>query len=133
RTTGSTFSVFDGTSMATPHVAGAAALLLELHPGWTAKQVKSALVSTAAPAWQDTAQTKEASVLLGGGGLVNLPAANDPRIFSDPTSLSYADVAPGGRKLILLTVADAGNGAGAWQVELQAQAATTGATLSLPP
>ena len=44
RTTGSTFSVFDGTSMATPHVAGAAALLRELHPQWTSQQVKSALV-----------------------------------------------------------------------------------------
>ena len=36
--------------MAAPHVAGAAALLLQLHPGWTPKQVKSALMSTAGPA-----------------------------------------------------------------------------------
>src|SRR5581483_11489209 len=39
-TTGSTFSVFAGTSMATPHVAGAAALLLQRHPGWSVPQVK---------------------------------------------------------------------------------------------
>ncbi|MBW2982524.1 S8 family serine peptidase [Candidatus Woesearchaeota archaeon] len=36
-----------GTSMATPHVAGAAALLLQKNPGWTPKQVKMALRSTA--------------------------------------------------------------------------------------
>jgi minor extracellular serine protease Vpr len=135
QTTGSTFSVFDGTSMATPHVAGAAALLLELHRGWTARQVKSALVSTAAAAWADTAQTQEAPVLLGGGGLVSLTAATVPRIFTDPTSLAYGDLdvrSSGQRQAALLTVSDAGGGAGTWQIELHAQAATAGASLELP-
>ncbi len=71
-TTGSTFSVFAGTSMATPHVAGAAALLLQQHPGWSSWQVKSALMSTAGAAWGDTARTQEAPVLLEGAGLANL-------------------------------------------------------------
>jgi subtilisin family serine protease len=36
-----------GTSMATPHVAGAAALLAQRHPDWTGAQLKDALISTA--------------------------------------------------------------------------------------
>ncbi|TDD56948.1 peptidase S8 [Nonomuraea terrae] len=36
-----------GTSMATPHVAGAAAILAQRHPEWQAGQIKDALVSTA--------------------------------------------------------------------------------------
>lgn len=38
-----------GTSMASPHVAGAAALLAQLHPEWGAEQLKAALVSSALP------------------------------------------------------------------------------------
>ena len=134
-TTGSTFSVFAGTSMATPHIAGAAALLLQLHPGWTPYQVKSALMATAGPAWGDTARTQEAPVLLGGAGLANLVAANDPKIFTDPQSLSFQriDVSPGAqRKSMLLTVSDAGGGAGNWTVSLAPQSQTTGVQIDVP-
>jgi minor extracellular serine protease Vpr len=134
-TTGSTFSVFAGTSMATPHVAGAAALLLQLHPGWTPYQVKSALMTTAGPAWGDTARTQEAPVLLGGAGLANTLAANDPKIFTDPQSLSFqrVDVSAGAqRKSMLLTVSDAGGGAGNWTVSLAPQSQTTGVQIDVP-
>ena len=131
----SPFAVFDGTSMATPHVAGAVALLLQLHRDWNPQQVKSALVSTAGPAWQTTAQTQEASVLLEGGGLVNLPRASDPRILTDPASLSFRDlnVNHGAQSRgLLVRISDAGNGAGDWSVSLLPQAATAGATVDVP-
>ncbi len=133
---GGPFAVFDGTSMAAPHVSGAAALLLERHPTWSPQQVKSALMSTAGPAWGDTFRTQEASVLLEGAGLINVPAADDPKIFSNPASLSFGDVKPANgavRKQMLFTVSDAGGGAGTWTVELHPQSASAGASLELPP
>ena len=41
------FRHFDGTSVSTPLVAGCAALLMEAHPGWSAMQVREALMMTA--------------------------------------------------------------------------------------
>ncbi|MET9588013.1 S8 family serine peptidase [Streptomyces sp. NPDC006539] len=60
-----------GTSMATPHVAGAAALLAQQHPDWNAQQLKDALTSTAhtVPGTKVTEQ---------GGGRIDLATAMGP-------------------------------------------------------
>jgi len=47
--TNESYDTKSGTSMATPHVAGAAAQILQLHPDWTPAQVKEALVLSARP------------------------------------------------------------------------------------
>jgi subtilisin family serine protease len=133
---GANFAVLDGTSFSAPHVAGAAALLLQRNPGWTPKQVKSALMSTAGAAFADTAGTREAPVFLEGAGLVRLTEAVSPRIFSDPQSLSFRllNVNAGAQsRSVLVQVSDAGGGGGTWSVELQPQSATAGATVSVPP
>jgi Subtilase family len=135
RTTGSNFAVFAGTSMATPHVAGAAAVLIERHPDWSPWQVKSALMSTASAAWGDTARTQEASVLLEGAGLANVSAADDPKIFTAPQSLSFAriDVTHGAQiKSMLVLASDAGDGAGTWSVTVAPQTQTNGVEIDVP-
>ena len=42
-------SRMSGTSMAAPHVAGAAAILAQRHPDWSGQQLKAALIGSAAP------------------------------------------------------------------------------------
>nr|WP_121704292.1 S8 family serine peptidase [Streptomyces sp. E5N298] len=77
-----------GTSMATPHVAGAAALLAQQHPDWNAQQLKDALISTAStvPGTGVTGQ---------GGGRVDLATATGPvtatgTLALDPVALGGA-------------------------------------------
>jgi minor extracellular serine protease Vpr len=130
---GEPFAVFDGTSMSAPHVSGAAALLLQQHPAWSPRQVKSALMTSAAPAWGDTARTHEASVLLEGAGLIDVAAANHPNLFAEPSSLSFGYLttdAAAARKALLLSLSDAGGGGGAWTVEVHPQAASAGASIA---
>jgi len=104
-----------GTSMASPHVAGGAALLKERHPDWTVEQVKSALVLTATPVRDDSG--REISVLREGGGQVNLPRADNPLVFAAPTNVTFP--VNGGDRSVAL--ADAGSGAGTWTVTTQIQ------------
>jgi subtilisin family serine protease len=115
-----------GTSMASPHVAGGAALLKERHPGWTVAQIKSALVLTADPVRDD--RGREVSVLREGGGQVNLPRADNPLVFAAPTNVSFP--VNGGDKSVALT--DADGGTGAWTVAVQLQEKRPGVQITAP-
>lgn len=48
-TVGSGYASYSGTSMATPHVSGAAALYASTHPGATAAQIKAGIMGSATP------------------------------------------------------------------------------------
>ncbi len=89
------FAVFQGTSMATPHVTGAAALLKQLHPDWSVAQVKSALVNSAArPAHLSTSNTfATSSVLARGGGRIDLSAAGLVTATLYPVSMTFGSLA----------------------------------------
>ena len=66
-------TVHDGTSMAAPHVAGAAAVLLSMDPSMTPAEVESALLEEATATVQD-----------GGAGSPNLLLHVDPRRVAAP-------------------------------------------------
>jgi subtilisin family serine protease len=124
---GGPWGPLEGTSMASPHVAGGVALLKQQHPGWSVAQIKSALVQTADPV--RNAEGDEVSVLRQGGGLVNLPRALNPLLFAAPTGISFP--LNGGSATVALT--DAGGGAGPWTVRAILQSTGSDITIDAPP
>ncbi len=128
-----TWDAFSGTSMATPHVSGGAALLIQRHPAWTVQQIKSALVQTGRPV---DGRGGETTSIRQGGGFLNLPAADNPRLFANPTGLSFGlvNVAARGKTLSrAVTLTDAGGGAGAWSAAVRLRGSHRGVTLATAP
>ncbi|KAB2971050.1 S8 family serine peptidase [Streptomyces sp. SS1-1] len=62
------YQELSGTSMAAPHVTGAAALLAQKHPEWTGQRIKDALMSTSAP-------TPDYTPYQAGSGRLDVAAA----------------------------------------------------------
>ncbi len=87
------WAFYQGTSMSSPHVAGSAAVLLDINPDWSPAQVKSALVNTA-----DRVITDAATGVFGvgpmaqGGGRENLTAASEATISFAPVSASFGRI-----------------------------------------
>jgi subtilisin family serine protease len=124
-----TWGRLDGTSMASPHVAGAAALLKERHPEWTVAEIKSALVQTGDPVHLGSGA--EAPTTREGGGLVDLPRADVPLLFAAPTGLSFGRLSPAASATRTVTLADAGGGAGGWTATVAMQGGS--GSVSVPP
>ncbi|SPL96486.1 peptidase S8 and S53, subtilisin, kexin, sedolisin [[Actinomadura] parvosata subsp. kistnae] len=89
-----------GTSMATPHVAGAAAILAGQHPDWTGGLLKAALMASAEPA-------AGTGVFTQGAGRVNVDRATAQSVTAEPATLGFGrqawphdDDRPVARKLV---------------------------------
>jgi subtilisin family serine protease len=123
------WQAWDGTSMATPHVSGGAALLLQRHPTWTVAQVKSALASTGDPV-HPAGGSGQVSTLREGGGRIDLARADQPLLFTNPTSLGWGLVRRGFSNTTRLATTDAGGGSAPWSVSVAAQSMPRGATLT---
>lgn len=87
---GEFFQAIQGTSMSSPHVAGAALLLKALHPDWTPGQTKSALMTTA---HQDVVKedlTTPADPFDYGSGRIDLTVAGVAGLTIDETAGNMA-------------------------------------------
>lgn len=74
---GRDFDLYSGTSMSSPHVAGLAALLKDLHPDWTPMMIKSALMTSAYDVL-DGPNTNPLVIFRQGAGHVQPNSAADP-------------------------------------------------------
>ncbi len=83
------YEIIRGTSMASPHVAGAGALLRALHPAWSPAQIRAALAGTANPAGLRKQDGAPADALDIGAGRIDLAAAGRVGLVLDE---SYADM-----------------------------------------
>ncbi|HET6899447.1 MAG TPA: S8 family serine peptidase, partial [Vicinamibacteria bacterium] len=91
---GQLFQIISGTSMASPHVAGAGALLHQLHPSWTPGQIKSALMMTANT--DNTVKedgTTPATPFDVGSGRIDLTVAGSPGLTISETAENYIALA----------------------------------------
>jgi hypothetical protein len=85
---GEYFQAIAGTSMSSPHVAGAGILLAALHDDWTPGQIKSALMTTAITDLVKEDETTPADPFDIGSGRIDVGVAADP-------GLTVADDAEG--------------------------------------
>ena len=107
-----TFSVLTGTSASAPHVAGAAALLMSIHPDWTPDMIRSALMTAAETSGVTKGNgTIPAGPFDRGAGRIDLAAAAlaglslqesaanfsaaDPALGGDPGALNLPSLSDG--------------------------------------
>jgi len=82
---GLNFNMYSGTSMSAPHVAGLAALLMDLHEDWTPMMIKSALMTTGTDVLDGGVPAPNANPVLifrqGAGHVSPNDAANPGLVF----------------------------------------------------
>jgi subtilisin family serine protease len=147
--------LLQGTSMSSPHVAGAAALVKAQHPAWTPQEIKSALMTTAVTAGVvkenattpsdpfdrgagrvDVARAVRAGFVMNETG-ARFTAAN-PATGGDPTQLnlpSFQNLACVGTCTFARSLRSTRNAAVTWTLAVagfDAGVVTVPATVSLP-
>ncbi|MGN9919740.1 S8 family serine peptidase [Micromonospora palomenae] len=76
------YASLNGTSMAAPHVAGAAAILAQQHPDWTPDRIKSTLMAAAQP-------NAGIGVYEQGAGFLDVARAIQQTVTASPVSVAF--------------------------------------------
>jgi subtilisin family serine protease len=105
---GNRYASYSGTSMATPHVAGAYALVQSLNPDWTCKQIKEALMNST------DAETGLKERCVTGGRLnvfkaLQTEPAKENLIVAKPATLDFGPVAKNSSKNMQIAISNPGS------------------------
>jgi subtilisin family serine protease len=121
---GSAYTTLQGTSMATPHVAGAAAILAQRNPGWSAELLKAALMGSADP-------NPSVNSYAQGAGRLAVDDAINQSVVADPPSVSLGafaqDPTPGSTIVRTVTYRNHGTANRTLNLALSATGPTGGA------
>ncbi|MFG2053289.1 S8 family serine peptidase [Micromonospora sp. NPDC048930] len=90
------YTSLSGTSMATPHVAGAAAILTQQHPDWTPERIKSTLMAAAQP-------SETIGVYEQGAGFLDVARATRQTVTASPVSVAFERTATAQQRTITYT------------------------------
>jgi minor extracellular serine protease Vpr len=124
------WAFFQGTSMATPHLAGIAAVVRGQHPGWDASQVRSAVVNTADEGvLKSSTGDPVSSVNTIGAGRANAASAVSAKVALDPVSVSFGAVPSGSGQSATKTITlSTLSGSGAYTVSVANPTGAAGVT-----
>lgn len=87
--TGTGTLTISGTSMATPHVAGVAALLRQIHPRWSPQRIKALIMNHGKTNLLDAVGAGPVSATVQGGGRVQVDRSAKAQSLAWPGSLSF--------------------------------------------
>jgi minor extracellular serine protease Vpr len=129
------FAFFQGTSMATPHLAGSAAVVIGAHPTWAAWQVRSAVVNNADVGVLKSATSGNpvSNVNLIGSGRENLLSAVTAGAGLNPVSVSFGAVPSGSGQTLTFDVTVTNLGSAAATFPVSVGAGGNGVAFSVSP
>lgn len=121
------YQTMSGTSMATPHVAGAAAILAQEHPDWTGQQLKDELMST-------SKQLSGVTAYQVGAGRVDLTASIKSAVTATGSSYFGFDAWPHTNEpAVTRTVSYSNSGSAPLTLKLTESAAVAGGPYDVDP
>ena len=88
------YGIISGSSMASPHMTGAAVLLKQLHPDWTPAQIQSAFMTTGETNLRKADGVTPADAFDFGGGRVRVDVAARAALVLDETALHFLEAYP---------------------------------------
>jgi hypothetical protein len=88
------YNIIQGTSMSSPHIAGAGALLTALHPEWTPMQIQSAMMTTSNADHVKEDGVTQADAFDMGAGRIDLPMAARAALLLDENLGNFLNADP---------------------------------------